>query len=277
MEQSEDIKELAAALVAAQNAMGAVKRDAVNPHFRSNYATLAAIIGAVKPHLSENGLAFTQSIEQSDEGIVVVTQLTHKSGQWMRGQACVPVDKNTAQGVGSATTYGRRYSLAAILGVADSDDDGNDATDNPPTTKRKPRGSKGLKGTIGKKTTPAKPANQTPAGNLVAVGKGSPPESAAATEGDIWIDCAEVPARVLRYDGNGSFDDLQESDPPFATAHETLAKMLAVQAKEDNISNRYLFGMLQEADGADAPASRFSQVSVGALARVLTEQKECPL
>jgi len=59
----------------------------------------------------------------------------HASGEWIRSALYVPVTKKDAQGFGSAITYGRRYSLAAIVGVAsDDDDDANDAV-TPPVRK----------------------------------------------------------------------------------------------------------------------------------------------
>jgi hypothetical protein len=50
--------------------------------------------------------------------------------------------KTDAQGVGSATTYLRRYSLASVCGIAQEDDDGNSAAHNgkPAPVKSKPEG-----------------------------------------------------------------------------------------------------------------------------------------
>jgi len=39
----------------------------------------------------------------------------------------LPVSKPDAQGVGSAITYMRRYALAAVIGIYQADDDGNEA------------------------------------------------------------------------------------------------------------------------------------------------------
>lgn len=53
----------------------------------------------------------------------------HNSGEWVETDPLtLKADKATAQGAGSAITYGRRYALAAALGLAsDEDDDGNGA------------------------------------------------------------------------------------------------------------------------------------------------------
>jgi hypothetical protein len=58
---------------------------------------------------------------------VVVTTLAHETGQWVRGRLALPLAKTDPQGIGSAITYGRRYALAAMVGVAPEDDDGNAA------------------------------------------------------------------------------------------------------------------------------------------------------
>jgi len=134
MKMSESIDQLAAALAIAQGEISNAKMDAVNPHFRSKYATLASIIDTAKPALAKNGLAVSQvpTIAGTLEGsFVLVTMLTHKGGQYICSEYPINPDKQTPQGVGSAITYARRYALAAMLGIAaDEDDDGNAASGN---------------------------------------------------------------------------------------------------------------------------------------------------
>lgn len=128
---SETIAELACALAAAQGEVENATKNSANPHFRSKYADLAEIINTVRPVFSKHGLAVIQS-PSYDGGIVsVTTLLTHKSGQWIRDVASAPASKLDAQGIGSATTYLRRYSLAAFAGIAQEDDDGNAASAKP--------------------------------------------------------------------------------------------------------------------------------------------------
>ncbi len=62
----------------------------------------------------------------------------HSSGEWIEDTLAVPVGKADAQGMGSAATYGRRYALAAALGIAQVDDDGNAASDRPTVEVVKP-------------------------------------------------------------------------------------------------------------------------------------------
>lgn len=128
---SEQINEIATALADAQTRIGNAIKDRNNPAFKAKYATLASVDEAARPELSKVGIAIIQAPTFNPENscVYVVTTLVHKSGQWFRCETCVPVTKQDAQGTGSAVTYGRRYSLAAMCGVApDDDDDGNAAT-----------------------------------------------------------------------------------------------------------------------------------------------------
>lgn len=127
--QSEQINELAAAIVKAQLALVPAAKDHVNPFFKSKYADLPAVWAAARPFL-ENGIAITQSPMDAPDGYIVLeTQLTHVSGQWKRSLLKVRVAKDDPQGYGSALTYTRRYALGAMTGlVTEEDDDGNAAS-----------------------------------------------------------------------------------------------------------------------------------------------------
>lgn len=132
MRRSDNINEISAALAKAQAKMGAAVKDSTNPHFRSKYADLAAVVDAVRGPLSENGISYTQWPEAAEGGVCVVTVLSHSSGQWMDGETFIPVSKSDAQGYGSAITYGKRYGLQSACGVPSDDDDGNAAAAAPP-------------------------------------------------------------------------------------------------------------------------------------------------
>jgi len=138
MTRSESINELAAALAKAQGDILAAKRDAENPHFKSRYADLGSVWDAVRAALSRNGLSVVQSprLLTSSEKVwflEVETTMFHSSGQFLSDVLAVPLASPTAQGIGSATTYARRYALAAFAGVAAAgeDDDGNAASEAP--------------------------------------------------------------------------------------------------------------------------------------------------
>lgn len=129
--QSPGIGKLAEALAKAQGAMGHAKKSADNPFFKSSYADLPAVIDAAKAALADNGLAVSQFTDADENGnVTLVSTLMHSSGEWVRGWYPVRPLKADPQGLGSAVTYARRYSFAALVGIAaaDDDDDGNAAS-----------------------------------------------------------------------------------------------------------------------------------------------------
>jgi hypothetical protein len=130
LNKSETINELAAALAKAQAEMQNPGFDSQNPHFKSKFASLASVRNAIVPVLAKHGIALSQDITNGERGPKVSTILQHSSGQWIEyGPLEMPVSKPDAQGVGSATTYGRRYHMMAVAGVVgDEDDDGNAAS-----------------------------------------------------------------------------------------------------------------------------------------------------
>lgn len=132
MNQSEQLNELAAALAKAQGQIEGAKKDSINQFFKSSYATLSNVWDACRKPLSDNGLSIIQCPEESENGIVIETMLIHSSGQWIKSRYAIPVSKLDAQAVGSAITYGRRYALSAIVGIAPEDDDGNAAAKHKP-------------------------------------------------------------------------------------------------------------------------------------------------
>lgn len=123
------MKQIATALVKAQNAFGPALKSSTNPHFKSRYADLAACVEAVIDALNTNGIALIQRNFPNDHGVTVETVFIHESGEMLEcGQLTVPASKQDPQGYGSALTYARRYSLMAACGIAPEDDDGNAAS-----------------------------------------------------------------------------------------------------------------------------------------------------
>lgn len=117
------------AFIAAQSEIEGAAKDKLNPHFKNAYADLKSIWDACKPALAKNGIGVVQSPCKCDVAgaMALETTLLHKSGEWMRSLAVVPLQKADPQGYGSALTYARRYSLAAMVGVCPEDDDGEGA------------------------------------------------------------------------------------------------------------------------------------------------------
>ena len=142
-DHSQEIGKLALALAKAQGAMEAAKKDSKNPFFNSKYADLASVWEAIRKPLSDNELAAVQitgkgesyqlmvkekngpNREVTGHEIIVTTLLAHSSGEWIRSDLYVKPLNIDPQAIGSALTYGRRYGLAAMVGVAQDDDDGN--------------------------------------------------------------------------------------------------------------------------------------------------------
>ncbi len=158
MKQSESIENLAKALTALQAELPIIPFDSVNPYYNSNYASLKAILGVVRPLLVKHDLTVTQlpsspypnPLEVSTITATVPnapstsrafaltglsTRLIHSSGEWIEDEVHIPIeaDQRVAQVVGGIITYLRRYALSAMLGiVADEDTDGNE----PPKGKK---------------------------------------------------------------------------------------------------------------------------------------------
>jgi hypothetical protein len=127
MKTSDTITKISAALVKAQGELNAVSKDGNNPHFRSKYATLQNIVESTRDTLRKHGLAVVQTFGETDGTYInLITTLLHESGEYISGTFTMRPSKADPQGLGSATTYARRYALSAVLGiVADEDDDGN--------------------------------------------------------------------------------------------------------------------------------------------------------
>jgi septal ring-binding cell division protein DamX len=123
---SPTIGKLAEALVKAQAEMEGAAKDATNPHYRSKYADLASIRDASRP-TAKYGIAILQPTRAEGPHVTVTTMLIHTSGEWISEELTLTAGQNTPQAVGSAITYGRRYGLAAMVGIAPEDDDGEAA------------------------------------------------------------------------------------------------------------------------------------------------------
>ena len=137
MKTSQTLGAIAKALADAQVEITSATMDAKNPHFGSRYATLASVMDAAKP-LAKHGIAVSQAAEVDDGRVIVSTILMHSSGEWISESISLKPRQDDPQSVGSAITYGRRYLLASMAGIAaDDDDDGNAATD-PKRTAPKP-------------------------------------------------------------------------------------------------------------------------------------------
>jgi hypothetical protein len=132
MKMSETIVELATALAKAQGQIDAATKGSSNPHFKSRYADLNSLRETIREPLAVNDLSIVQMPRIDGNYVEVETMLLHKSGEYIAETLRMPFGQNTAQAIGSAITYCRRYSLGSILNLAAEDDDGNAATQLAP-------------------------------------------------------------------------------------------------------------------------------------------------
>jgi peptide methionine sulfoxide reductase MsrB len=150
MKRSEAINELVTALAIAQGKIGGATKDSTNPYYSSRYADLASVWGVAREPLSDNKLAVIQTVDcsapvalkvamKNEDGsyvdvmievpvVTVTTLLAHASGQWVSFDLPMWPAQNTPQAIGTCISYARRYSLAAMVGIYQEDDDGNKAS-----------------------------------------------------------------------------------------------------------------------------------------------------
>lgn len=179
------------ALAKAQGEFKRPDKNATNPHFKSQYATMASVVDAYQEALRKYEINITQwPIHSNDGRVYVTTRLAH-AGEWMQAVFSVPVSKQDAQGFGSALTYTRRYTVMAALGLApDEDDDGNAASVTPsqntfrePVKPRvsttNPRPAFVPKKQSGPGVLPATAGPQSPNANMAVTPTGQTPPSQA--------------------------------------------------------------------------------------------------
>lgn len=201
-EMSENIGELAAALARAQAGMGKLIAEHLVKNkdgtTRYRYADLADALETCRATLNAEGIAILQLPATPEQnGITVRTMLAHSSGQWLKTEPLFMPVKGGAQDVGSAITYGRRYQLLAVVGLAPEDDDGARAQESKPES----WGNRGRRDTTDRGARPDRrlPSRQPPdLGARCSGPKGSPiansnsrrrdaiSEYDKAHPGDVW-------------------------------------------------------------------------------------------
>jgi len=152
--KKDQTNELARALSIAQGQMEPAELTGHNTHRNYKYAKLSDIVESARQPLAANGLSVVQLFDTNESGpSVLVTRLMHASGQQIESRLkLLPVEDYHA--LGSATTYSRKYALAAMLNIiAQEDDDGEAAMESRPLTGP---------GTGAKSRPRRKPKNQKP-------------------------------------------------------------------------------------------------------------------
>ena len=141
MNKSESLCSLLKAMSAFQSKLESVEKTKDGHNYK--YATLGKCIDAAKPLLAENGLSVIQLMGDDGKGNATMeTVLGHSSGEYISNSCIIPIAKlsggsasNPAQVIGASVTYIRRYAYAAIIGLAQEDDDAGSATKGEPQHK----------------------------------------------------------------------------------------------------------------------------------------------
>jgi hypothetical protein len=131
-------------LLQFQSEVDAVKKDAKNPFFKSNYVDINGVLKAIQPNLTSCGISYTQSPDIMEDGTnILITHLydADKPESFVKSVTRLITTKNDMQQYGSAMTYARRYALISMLGLEAEDDDGNHASGKTSNTKPKTSGS----------------------------------------------------------------------------------------------------------------------------------------
>lgn len=136
MKTSTEIKSISEALFEASKEIKNAAMDSKNPHFKNDYASLESVLDAVKPAMQKFGLFAFQAPSACDGKKVLVTRISHKTGEYYEFETPLVTVKDDMQQLGSAITYARRYALSAAFNLTQQDDDGQAASqDSKPQTK----------------------------------------------------------------------------------------------------------------------------------------------
>lgn len=120
------IVNLAIAIGKVQESIDPIKKDAINPYYKSKYVTLDAILKELKPELVKEKIVLIQMPSAKN---VLCTLLVHTpTGEFMESYFDIQPVESTPQALGSAITYARRYVDSCIFQLTAEDDDGNSAS-----------------------------------------------------------------------------------------------------------------------------------------------------
>ncbi len=142
MIQSENVTELLASLVELQSELPTMPKNktAYTNTYYYNYTDLDTIVQTVKPLLKKYNLAYMQSVGGlTANAITLTTRLFNSKGEYIEDTVVLPViasqKNNSAQTLGMAITYMRRYTLCAMLGITSDED--VDACNSEPKQEQK--------------------------------------------------------------------------------------------------------------------------------------------
>lgn len=126
------------ALNKVQGLLEPVTKDSVNPHFKSGYASLAAVNETIMGPLAEAGFILLSGGVDINGKTYLRTTLHHIAGHSESFDYPIICADANPQHLASATTYARRYALCAFFNLSTEDDDGNTASGPVKTVTREP-------------------------------------------------------------------------------------------------------------------------------------------
>jgi hypothetical protein len=95
----------------------------------ATYAKFEDIVATIQEVLGQYGFGFSHRVNQTEGKIEVTCILSHRDGHSEETLFIAPADtsgsKNAVQAIGSTVSYGKRYTLNALLGIATKDEDNN--------------------------------------------------------------------------------------------------------------------------------------------------------
>lgn len=125
------MSELAKALVKWHATNPKARLDSKNPHFKSEFASLESVIACVNS-ASAYGITFMQPTGFEGDIDYVETIMIHEGGEERVARTKIKSkDPSDPQKYGAGITYAKRFGLQSLFGIADTDDDGNLASQPP--------------------------------------------------------------------------------------------------------------------------------------------------
>ena len=128
-------------LLEIQKEIGAIKKDATNPFFKSKYFDINSLLEQIKPTLNSNEIILLQGLTNIDGKLALSTKLIDSFDGQTIETICPLPETTDAQKAGSAITYFRRYAIQSLLALEAEDDDANLASKQPtkPVAKQEPK------------------------------------------------------------------------------------------------------------------------------------------
>ena len=146
------------------------------------YAPLSSGLDIVRKSLGRHEIATIQSTEIDKEAglLRLTTILAHSSGEWVSSEwpVCQIADIASAQRMGAALTYARRYALFTLVGIAGEDDldapdlaaDTNPAAEpaRPPECRKNSNGRAAGQGAVPRDAKPPTPSARSVLGEQLS-------------------------------------------------------------------------------------------------------------